>query len=88
MGIAEIRGEKIGRGLPGRVSDHLGQTNYAEIRMLVTKYISKLNKTQKNKLHAVYLLTYLKYPQTLCAPPPNLGYAAAHHFVYCLAHIC
>ena len=33
MGIAEIQGEKIGGGVP----DHLGQTNYAEIYILVTK---------------------------------------------------
>jgi len=31
-----------GVGLP----DHLGQTNSAEIYILVAKYISKLNKTQ------------------------------------------
>jgi len=28
------------------VPDHLGQTNYAEICISVTKYISKLNKIQ------------------------------------------
>ena len=28
------------------VPDHLGQTNYAEVCILVTKYISKLNKIQ------------------------------------------
>jgi len=53
MGIAEIQGEKIGGGVP----DHLGQTNYAEICLLVTKYISKLNKMQ----NAMYLITYFKY---------------------------
>ena len=37
MGIAEIRGEKIGGGVG--VPDHFGQTNYAEICILVTKYI-------------------------------------------------
>jgi len=36
MGIAEIRGGKIGGGLG--VPEHLGQTNYAEICILVTKY--------------------------------------------------
>jgi len=43
MGIAEIRREKkleVWWGVP----DHLGQTNYTEICILVTKYISKLNK--------------------------------------------
>jgi len=44
MGIAEIRGEKNGGGVG--VPDHLGQTNYAEICILVTKHISKLNKIQ------------------------------------------
>jgi len=34
------KGEKYWRGVP----DHLGQTNYAEIYILVTKYISKLKK--------------------------------------------
>jgi len=43
MGIAEIR-EQI-RGRVG-VLDHLGQTNYGEIGISVTKYISKLNKIQ------------------------------------------
>jgi len=37
MGIAEIRGENIGGGWVG-VPDHLGQTNYAQICILVTKY--------------------------------------------------
>jgi len=32
------------------VPDHLGQTNYAEICILVTKYISKLNKIQSRGL--------------------------------------
>jgi len=36
VGIAEIRGEKNGGG--SGVPDHLGQTNYAEIGILVTKY--------------------------------------------------
>jgi len=36
MGIAEIPGEKIGHRVG--VPDHLGQTNYAEICILVTKY--------------------------------------------------
>jgi len=30
----------------GEVPDYLGQTNYAKICTLVTKYISKLNKIQ------------------------------------------
>jgi len=34
MGIAEIRGEKNGGGVEG-VPDCLGQTNYAEICILV-----------------------------------------------------
>ena len=37
------------------VPSHLGQTNYAEICILVTKYISKLNKIQI-RLHAMYLI--------------------------------
>jgi len=37
--------EKIIGGGVG-VTDHLGQTDYAEICILVTKYISKLNKVQ------------------------------------------
>jgi len=41
MGIAEIRGEKNEGGLR-RVPDHLGETNYAEICILLTKHISKL----------------------------------------------
>ena len=49
MGIAEIRGEKTGGGVG--VQDHLGQTNYAEICILVTKYISKLNKIQITRTH-------------------------------------
>ena len=49
MGIAEIRGEKTGGGVG--VQDHLGQTNYAEICILVTKYISKLNKIQITCTH-------------------------------------
>jgi len=44
MGIAEIRGKKLEVG--GWVPDHLGETNYAEICILVTKYISKLDKIQ------------------------------------------
>ena len=44
MGIAEIRGEKIGGGMG--VPDHLGQTDYAKMCILVTKYISKLNEIQ------------------------------------------
>jgi len=36
MGIAEIRGEKIGGGVG--VPDHLGETNYVEICIFVTKY--------------------------------------------------
>jgi len=44
MGIAKIPGEKIGGGV--EVPDHLCQINYAEIRILVTKYISKLNQIQ------------------------------------------
>jgi len=46
--IAEIREEKNGGVV--RVSDHLGQINYAEICIFVTKYISKLNK---NELQAI-----------------------------------
>jgi len=45
MGPAEISGRKkleVGRGVP----DHLAQANYAEICILTTKYISKLNKIQ------------------------------------------
>jgi len=84
MGIAEIRGEKIGRGLRGRVSDHLGQTNYAEIRMLVTKYISKLNKTQKKQITGRIFNYVFKIPPDPLCPT----YATAHHFVYCLAQIC
>ena len=45
MGIAEIRGEKNGGGVVG-VPDCLGQTNYAEICILVTKYISKVSKIE------------------------------------------
>jgi len=37
MGIAEIRGEKNWKW-GGGVPDRLGQTNYAEICILVTKY--------------------------------------------------
>ena len=45
MGIAEIRGEKkIGGGVG--VPDQLGQIYDAKICILVTKYISKLNKVQ------------------------------------------
>ena len=44
--IAEIPGEKIVSGVG--VPDHLRQTNYAEICILVTKYIQKLNKTQNS----------------------------------------
>jgi len=35
--------QKIGGGV-GWIPDHLGQTNYAEMCILVTKYISRLNK--------------------------------------------
>jgi len=58
MKIAEIRGEKIGGGVG--VPDHLCQTHYSEICILVfknTKYISKL---KKYKLRAMYLVTYFK----------------------------
>jgi len=41
--FAEIRGEKNWRW-GGEVPNHLDQTNYAEMCILVTKYISKLNK--------------------------------------------
>jgi len=51
MGIAEIRGEKTGGGVA--LPDHLGQTNFAEIHILVTKYISELNKIQ-NTNHMPY----------------------------------
>jgi len=45
MGIAKIRGEKEKKNWRrGRGRDHLGQTNYAEIYILVTKYFSKLKK--------------------------------------------
>ena len=43
MRIAE-KSDKNGGGCG--VQDQLGQTNYAEIRILVTIYISKLNKIQ------------------------------------------
>jgi len=46
--IAEIREEKNGGVV--RVPNHLGQINYAEICIFVTKYISKLNK---NELQAI-----------------------------------
>ena len=36
MGTVEIRGEKIGGGVGA--ADHLDQTNYAEICILVTRY--------------------------------------------------
>jgi len=65
MGIAEIRGEKIGGGVGERVPDHLGQTNYSELCILVfknTKYISKLNRIQNtNYMPCMYLVTYFKY---------------------------
>jgi len=38
MGIAESEEKQIGGGVG--VPDHLGQTNYAEICILVTRYIS------------------------------------------------
>jgi len=54
--VMAIRGEKIGGGVG--VPDHLGQTNYAEICILVTKYISKLNKINTkntNYMPCIYL---------------------------------
>jgi len=45
---------EVGRG----VQDQLGQTNYAEIRILVTIYISKLNKIQIT-CHALYVFQIL-----------------------------
>ena len=55
MGIAEIRGENLEVGVP----DHLGQTNYAEICISVTKRISNLNKIQITP--STYLITYFQY---------------------------
>ena len=44
------KSEKKLRLVKEGVPDHLGQTNYAEICILVTKYISKLNKIQSRGL--------------------------------------
>jgi len=49
MGIAEIR-EKNGGGVKG-VPVYLGQTNYAKICILVTKYITNLNEIQHSACH-------------------------------------
>ena len=69
MGIAEIRGEKIGGGW-GSVPDRLGQTNYTEMCILVTKYTSKL---KTNYVHDMYLIMYFTEPPVLL--PPNPSYA-------------
>jgi len=71
--IAEIREEKNGGVV--RVPDHLGQINYAEICIFVTKYISKLNKIQITS-HLKYL--YFNYLTNLHTNTKNdLGFSHA-----------
>jgi len=67
MEIAEIRGEKNGGGW-GSVPDRLGQTNYAEMCILVTKYTSKL---KTNYVHDMYLIMYFTEPPVPLPPNPS-----------------
>ena len=90
MGIAEIHGEKLEVGC-WRVPDHLGQTNYAQVCISVTKIHFKIDlNTFFYKLHAMYLITYFKdlylklLDNSAKSTQDNLGFSCAFPAAYAL----